>query len=263
MSLSLGTAPFGQAPAGAFNFDLDGAAPPHKIYFADFLPRVRAVVAGRTVLDTTRGKLLYETGIKPRLYAPLEDFDPEVLDRTEHTTYCPFKGDASYWSVTVNGSSRENAVWAYESPIGEAAWLQGYGSLYHEQADEWWVEDERVFGSLRDPFHRVDVLPSSRRVRITAGDEVLADTDRAVLLFETGLPPVAYVPRADIRVPIEPAEKRTICPYKGEARYWNVDGVADAAWSYEFPRPESDGIAGHLAFDPERVDVHIASGGAA
>lgn len=257
MSLSLGTGPLGQAPAGAFNFDLDNSAPPHRIYFANFLPRVRAVVDGRTVLDTTRGKLLYETGIMPRLYAPLEDFDPAVLSRTEHTTHCPFKGDASYWSLTVNGTSRANAVWAYESPIGEAAWLAGYASLYPEQADEWWVEDDQTLGHLRDPFHRIDVLPSSRRVRITAGDGVFADTDRAVLLFETGLPPRAYIPRADVTLPIEPAEKRTVCPYKGEARYWNVGGVADAAWSYEYPRPESTGIAGHLAFDPERVNVQI------
>jgi uncharacterized protein (DUF427 family) len=258
MSLSLGTAPFGQAPAGAFNFDLDGVAPPHRIYFADFLPRVRAVVAGRTVLDTTRGKLLYETGIPPRLYAPLEDFDSEILARTDHTTHCPFKGDASYWSLTVNGGSRENAVWAYEAPLGEAAWLEGYASLYHEHADEWWVEDELVRGRLRDPFHRIDVLPSSRRVRITAGDEIIADTDRAVLLFETGLAPVAYVPRAEVRAPIEPAEKRTFCPYKGEARYWDVGGVTEAAWSYEYPRPESTGIAGLLAFDAGLVDVQIS-----
>jgi uncharacterized protein (DUF427 family) len=94
-------------------------------------------------------------------------------------------------------------------------------------------------------------------VRITAGNEVFADTDRAVVLFETGLPPRAYIPRADVTLPIEPAEKRTVCPYKGEARYWNVGGVADAAWSYEYPRPESTGIAGHLAFDPERVNVQI------
>ena len=95
-------------------------------------------------------------------------------------------------------------------------------------------------------------------MRITTGAEVFADTDRAVLLFETGLPPRAYVaqrghPRAD-----RAADKRTICPYKGEARYWNVGGVAEAAWSYEFPRLEATGMAGHLAFDPERVDVQIA-----
>jgi uncharacterized protein (DUF427 family) len=256
MSLSLGSGPLGRSPAGTFNFDLDRAAPAHRIYFADFLPRVRAVVGGRTVLDTTRGKLLYESGIPPRFYAPIEDFDPAVLTRTDHTTHCAFKGDASYWSVAVNGTSRENAVWAYESPIPEAAWLDGYASLYQDKADEWWVEDEKV-RALRDPFHRIDVLPSSRHVRVTAGDDVLVDTDRAVLLFETGLPPVAYVPRADVHAPAAPAEKQTYCPYKGEARYWDVAGIADAAWSYEYPRPETTGIAGYLAFDPKKATVTI------
>jgi uncharacterized protein (DUF427 family) len=258
MSLSLGSGPLGRSPAGAFNFDLDDAAPAHRIYFADFLPRVRAVVAGRTVLDTTRGKLLYESGIMPRFYAPIEDFDAEALQRTDHSTHCAFKGDASYWSVSVNGTSHDNAVWAYEAPIADAAWLDGYASLYHEKADEWWVEDELVVGgALRDPFHRVDVLPSSRRVVVAAGDDVLVDTDRAVLLFETGLPPVAYVPRADVRGTIAPAEKRTFCPYKGEARYSDVAGIAEAAWTYEYPRPESSGIAGFVAFDGAKVDVRL------
>ena len=258
MSLSLGSGPLGRSPAGTFNFDIDGAAPAHRIYFADFLPRVRAKLAGRTVLDTTRGKLLYESGIPPRFYAPVEDFDAAALSRSDRSTHCAFKGDASDWSVSVNGTSAENAVWAYEAPIAEASWLDGYASLYHDKADEWWVEDERVTGgALRDPFHRIDVLPSSRRVRVTAGDDVLVDSDRAVLLFETGLPPVAYVPRADVRGTIEPAEKRTSCPYKGEAGYLTVAGIADAAWSYEYPRPESTGIAGRVAFDPAKVTVTL------
>jgi uncharacterized protein (DUF427 family) len=94
-------------------------------------------------------------------------------------------------------------------------------------------------------------------VKVTAGDAVLVDTDRAMLLFETGLAPVAYVPRADVRAPIEPTEKVTACPYKGQTRYWTVGGIADAAWSYELVRPEATGIAGHLAFDPELVDIHV------
>jgi uncharacterized protein (DUF427 family) len=256
MSLSLGSGPLGRSPAGAFNFDIDDAAPAHRIYFADFLPRVRAVVDGRTVLDTTRGKLLYESGIPPRFYAPVEDFDADALTRTDHSTHCPFKGDASYWSVSVNGTSRENAVWAYEAPIADASWLDGYASLYPDKVDQWWVEDEQV-RALRDPFHRIDVLPSSRRVQVRIGDDVIADSDRAMLLFETGLPPVAYIPRADVRAAIEPAARETYCPYKGEARYWTVAGAEEAAWSYEYPRPECTGIAGLLAFDAAEATVTI------
>jgi uncharacterized protein (DUF427 family) len=253
MSLTLGSGPLTRSPAGAFNFDLDGAAPAHRIYFADFLPRVRAIIGGVTVLDTTRAKLLYESGIAPRVYAPIEDYAADALERTGHTSHCPFKGDASYWTI----AGRENALWGYEQPLPEAAWLAGHAALYPDVADEWLVEDERVVGHLRDPFHRVDVHPSSRRVRILAGDEVIADTDRAVLLFETGLPPRAYIARRDIGAAIEPGVRQTQCPYKGEARYWTVAGVEDAAWSYEYPRPEAGGIAGLLAFDPERIVVEI------
>jgi uncharacterized protein (DUF427 family) len=255
MSLSLGSGPLTREPAGAFNFDLDGAAPAHRIYFADFLPRVRARIGGTTVLDTTRAKLLYESGIAPRLYAPLEDYASDALERTDHTTHCPFKGDATYWTV----ARRENALWGYEAPIDDAPWLAGHAALYPDQVDEWLVEEERVVGHLRDPFHRVDVHPSSRRVRILLDDQVIADTDRAVLLFETGVPPRAYIARRDIRATIEPSATRTFCPYKGEAQHWTVAGVEDAAWSYEYPRPESDGIAGLLAFYPDRMVVEIAS----
>ena len=252
MSLTLGTGPLGHAPAGAFDYDLAAAAPKRRIYFADFQPRVRAVLGGRTVLDTTRGKLLYESGIPPRFYAPLDDFDAAVLTRTDHSTHCPFKGDASYRAMTANGSTRDNDVWASESPLAEASWLDGYASLYHDRADEWWVEDERVT-YLRDPFHRVDVLPSSRRVRVTAGERVLVDTDRAMLPFETGVPL-----RADVRAPVEPsAHEQTHCPYKGDARYWTVAGVEDTAWSIDYPHPEATGIVGRLAFGPERVEMQI------
>jgi uncharacterized protein (DUF427 family) len=253
MSLSLGSGPLTREPAGAFNFDLDGAAPANRIYFADFLPRVRAVIDGVTVLDTTRAKLLHESGIPPRVYAPIEDYAADALEPTDHTSFCPFKGDASYWTV----AGRENALWGYEQPLDEASWLAGHAALFPHAVDIWLVEDERVVGHVRDPFHRIDVLPSSRRVRILHDDQVLVDTDRAVLLFETGLPPRAYIARRDIDASIEPASKQTSCPYKGEARYWTVAGVEDAAWSYEYPRPEADGIAGLLAFDPERVVIEI------
>src|SRR5437763_9951766 len=128
MSLCIGAGPLTREAAGAFNFDLEGVAPAHRIYFADFLPRVRAVIDGATVLDTTRAKLLYESGISPRLYAPLEDYAADALAPTDHTTHCPFKGDASYWNV----AGHENALWAYKEPLEEASWLAGHAALYPE-----------------------------------------------------------------------------------------------------------------------------------
>jgi uncharacterized protein (DUF427 family) len=261
MSLSLGTGPLAGQPGGAFNFDLSGA-PQHRIFFADYPRRLRALVGDRVVLDTNGAKLLYETGIPPVPYAPLGDFDAELLERTDHTTHCPFKGDASYWTVRAGEEVRENAVWAYEDPLPAAPWLRGYAALYWQLASAWFVEEEPVFGHLKDPFHRVDVHESSRPVTVTARGHVVARSERPKLLFETGLPARVYVPRADVAAgALVPAEKRTVCPYKGQASYWSlrVDGarIADAGWSYEAPLPEAIKVQGHVAFDADDVEVAL------
>jgi uncharacterized protein (DUF427 family) len=262
MSLTLGTGPLAGTPAGEFNFDIAGASPAHRLYFEPFGPRLRAIVGDRVVLDSVRAHLLHETGIPPRVYVPLEDIDASLLSRTETSTHCPFKGDASYWTLTVGSRVLDDAVWAYEEPLPDAAWLAGFASLYWEKADAWLVEEERVFGRLRDPYHRVDVSESSRRARVRVGGVVVAETDRPKLLTETGLAPRVYVPSADV-VPdaLVRSDKRTICPYKGEATYWHVqaDGsrVADAAWSYEAPLPDAIRVQGHVSFDGEGVEVEL------
>jgi uncharacterized protein (DUF427 family) len=257
MSLTLGTGPLGTKPGGDFNFSLD--APAHRLYFEAYAPRVRAMIGEHVVLDSVRARLLYESNIPPRLYVPLDDLDASLLEPSENTTHCPFKGDASYRSLRAGDRVIEDAVWIYEEPIEAASWLEGYASLYWEKADAWFVEDERVFGGLRDPYHRVDVVETSRPVRVTAGGAVIAETARAKLLFETGLAPRVYVPGGDVAPGVlSPAEKRTICPYKGEATYWDVGGIAGGAWSYETPLPESLAIRGHLSFDGEGIEVELA-----
>jgi uncharacterized protein (DUF427 family) len=261
MTLSLGTGPLAGHPGGAFNFSLE-TAPAHRIFFADEPRRLRAVVAGRVVLDTLRAKLLYETGIPPVAYVPLEDFDAELLERTDHRTHCPFKGDASYWTLRAGDRVLENAVWGYEDPKGEAAWLRGHAALYPDRADAWFAEEEPVYGRLRDPYHRVDAHESSRPVTVRAGGRVVARSERPKLLFETSLPPRVYVPRAAVAPGVlVPSERRTVCPYKGEASYWSlaVDGsrIEDAAWSYEAPLPEALKVQGHLAFEGDGVEVEL------
>jgi len=257
MSLTLGTGPLAGQPGGAFNFDLSGA-PAHRIFFADYPRRLRALVGEHVALDTTRGKLLYETGILPVPYVPLEDFDHELLERTGHTTHCPFKGDASYWTLRAGDEVLENAVWTYADPLPAAPWLRGFAALYWKLASAWFVEEEPVLGQLRDPFHRVDVHESSRPVTVRANGTVVARSERPKLLFETGLDPRVYVPRADVAAGVlAPAEKRTICPYKGQATYWSVAGIADAAWSYDTPLPEAIKAEGHVSFDAEGIEVDV------
>ncbi len=262
MSLSTGTGPLTGSPAGQFNFDLGAASPAHRIYLAADPRRIRALVRDVVVLDSTRAHLLYETGIGPRVYAPLADYDQELLTPTDTTSHCPFKGDASYWTISVGDEVREDALWAYRDPLPEAAWLDGLGALYPSKVDGWVVEEDRVFAHLRDPFHRVDVHESSRPVVVTIGGREIARAQRPTLVFETGLPVRAYISRLDIEPGAVTAGsgKRTVCPYKGQADYWTVAGVTDAAWSYEAPLPEAVRAQGLLSFDAgvEGVEVVIA-----
>jgi uncharacterized protein (DUF427 family) len=105
----------------------------------------------------------------------------------------------------------------------------------------------------------VDVRRSSRAVRIELNGEAIADTSRAVLLFETSLPTRFYLPREDVAAELRPSARRTVCPYKGEASYWSLTAGGreepDVGWSYERPLPELAAIAGRIAFWDERVDV--------
>ena len=260
MSLTLGSGPLAGHPGGPFNFEFD--APPHRIYFDDYPRRIRALIDGRVVLDSMRGKLLHETGILPRYYAPLEDFDQDLLEATDHSTHCPFKGDASYWSIRVGERVEENALWFYPDPIDASPWLEGYGSLSPEKADLWMQEDEPVRTHLRDPYHRVDVLESSRRVTVRANGELIAESDRPKLVFETSIAPRAYLLRSDVRAGVlTKSEKTAACGYKGEATYWHLragdETIEDAAWSYESPLPEALRVASHLSFEGEGVEVEL------
>ena len=127
--------------------------------------------------------------------------------------------------------------------------------------DGWYEEDERIAGHPRDPFHRVDVRQSSRPVRIELDGDVVAETTRARMLFETGLPVRFYLPREDVRLELHPSSRRTYCPYKGEASYWSVDAGGrrreNLGWSYEQPLPDGPPVAGLVAFWNEVVDVSL------
>ena len=251
MSLTLGTAPFSSRRRGVFNSRIEG--PAHLLYFEPYERRMRAVLDGETVIDTTGGMLLYESNIPPVLYVPMADVREDLLERTDHTTHCPFKGDATYWSV----GGAENAVWGYEQPIESASWLLGYVAPYWDRF-EWYEEDERLETKFRDPYHRIDVRGTDASVTVRAGGEVVAQSDRPRLLFETGIAPRAYLPLEDVREDLlAPTDTRTVCPYKGVASYWSVAGVADAAWSYRDPIPEAGGIEGLVSFDGDGVEVEI------
>jgi uncharacterized protein (DUF427 family) len=255
MSLTMGTAPFGQAPGGSFNVDVPGRE--RLVYIEDSPRRVRGYLDGELVVDSQRVKLLHEHGHLPIWYFPVEDVRQELLEASDHATHCPKKGDASYHSVRVGDRVAENAAWYYPEPIEGAEAIADHVAFYFGALDRWLEEDEEVFVHPRDPYHRVDVLPTSRAVRISLNGEVLAESSRTRVLFETGLPPRYYVPLEDVRVELTPNDATTRCPYKGEASYHDAAGQPALAWEYPEPIPAVAELAGHVCFFGERADIEV------
>jgi uncharacterized protein (DUF427 family) len=253
MSLATADGPLSAHPAES-NYEIEG--PAHKIFWHPHSRRLRVELGGQTVIDTRAARLLYETGIRARLYVPLADVRQDLIEPSELTSYCPFKGTASYRTVRVGDRVAKDALWVYDAPNRETHWLDGYAGVYEERFDRSLDEDDEVLGHLPDPFHRVDIRRSSRRFRVTGPDSaLLAESSSPLIVSETGLADRVYLPRADVRVPLERSEKVTVCPYKGTSTYWSTSGADDVAWSYERPLPESVRLAGYVSFAGEGIEV--------
>ena len=240
-------------------------SPGYRIDFEPCGKRVRTVFAGETLADSTSVRLLHETGHLPVYYFPREDLRMDLLETSDHKTFCPFKGEASYWHVATGGRRAENAVWSYEAPFDEVAGIKDYMAFYWNRMDAWYEEDEEVHVHARDPYVRIDVLESHRPLEVVLDGETVASTTNARFLFETGLPTRYYIPRSDVRMELlEPSERRSACPYKGEAGYFSVRVGGrlhdDIVWTYPDPLPEVAKIKGLLCFYDEKVDAVILDG---
>ena len=260
MGLMYGTGPFGRKPAGTFNF-----APPSpgRALYMERSPRwVRVQLGGETIADSRNTLLLQESGHQPIYYFPPEDVRSDVLEPSDRHTRCPKKGEASYHTIRVGDRVEEAAAWYYPDPIEGAEPLRDLIAFYWARMDHWLEEDEEVFVHPRDPYHRVDVLATSRHVRVSVDDEVLAESDRAMALFESNLPTRWYLPREDVSAGLESSDTVTRCPYKGTAAYFSVrrengETVKDLIWYYDEPLRAVEKIAGRLCFFSERVEVEV------
>ena len=136
--------------------------------------------------------------------------------------------------------------------------LDGYLIVDFDGFDAWFEEDEPNVGHPKDPFHRIDILHSSREVRIELDGEVLADSTSVYFLFEAPLPVRYYFPATDVRTDLlTPSTTTTYCAYKGKASHWSRVGEADIAWTYEAPLRDAEEVRGRIAFYNERLDVIV------
>jgi uncharacterized protein (DUF427 family) len=221
MSLTTGRGPLSARPAGRFS----APVPERVAYIEPYRRRVRATKDGRTVIDSEQVLLVHRPG-RPPVYAfPAGDVEGlEVQTEPEPDT-------------------------------------PGYVTVTWDDADAWFEEDEEVFGHARNPYHRIDCLRSERTLRVELDGVTLVDSATTLVVYETALEPRLYVAPSYVRMDLlEQGDTRTYCPYKGTASYWTAHigdaRVADIAWSYEDPLPESSRLGGFLSFDETRVTMH-------
>jgi uncharacterized protein (DUF427 family) len=240
--------------------------------------RLRVLAGGRVFADTRRAVIVWEPKrLVPSYAVPAGDLradlqpadpapaaaehpirtgadSPPFLD--PRTPFAVHTCDGESLTVVAEGIELAGAGFRPSDPD-----LAGYVVLdFH--AFEWLEEDDPIFAHPRDPFKRIDVRQRSERVRIEREGELLADSSRAKVLFETHITPRYYLPREDVRKDLlRESDTRTWCAYKGEARYWSAElpggAVADLCWTFEQPLSDGAEVRDMVAFFNERVDITL------
>lgn len=220
--------------------------------------RVRVMLGGEIIADTSHPLMVWEVPYYPTYYFPEQDVRTELLVDTGETKKSASRGTATQYEVKVNGSQGR----AYTFPEPKIDEIAAHYVFIWDTMDHWFEEDEEVYTHARDPYTRVDILPSSRRVRVEIDGVTVADTSNGTFLFETSLPTRYYFPKTDVKMSLfTPTDKATHCPYKGTARYWtatiNGETYENFLWGYDYPLPESERIGGLVAFYNEKVDLYL------
>jgi len=226
--------------------------------------RIRVVAGGGLLADSSRTRLLLEAGKPPVYYFPPAHIDWSRLAVAGEGRRDSTVGEISLWSLK-GGTGRSPVAWSIVSPRGDTEPLKDYVGLDWGEADAWFEEEDEVFVHPRDPFTRVDVVQSSRHLKVILGGVVVAESRQPLMLFETGLPTRYYIPKLHSRMDLlRPGSRVTRCPYKGEAHYYSVevDGRCwpDIGWYYSYPQTEVSAIATRLCFYQERVDAMLIDG---
>jgi uncharacterized protein (DUF427 family) len=258
MSLMIGNGPFGHAPAGVFNRDLPGEG---LLYLEPSPRRIRGLLGGEVVVDSVRASMLFEHGRHARYYVPEADVRAGLLAPNGRTSRSPITGERRHLDVRLGGRVVVDAAFSHADLPPGAPPLAGLVTFRFSALDGWLEEDEPIVAHARDPYHRVDAVPSSREVRVSLDGVALAESRRTVVIFETGLMPRWYFPPQDLRAELLPGTASTVCAYKGRPEYWSARTPAvlreNIAWSYVEPLHDALAVAGRIAFFDEHVDLDV------
>ncbi|EGN91912.1 hypothetical protein SERLA73DRAFT_191826 [Serpula lacrymans var. lacrymans S7.3] len=222
--------------------------------------RIRVLFHGKYIVDTLNAKLVWEHAYYPSYYFPVSDLSPTYLRETQAATG---EEGVKIYDLVVGDRHAKAAVKEFTGKGSGTEDLAGLLKVAFSVADAWLEEDEQIYVHPKDPYKRVDVLQSSRHVRVEINGVEVANTHKPRLLFETLLRVRTYIPLTDVRVDLlRPSDTTTQCPYKGVANYYNVElpnGEVhrDVVWYYRTAQPECGQITGFLAFYDEKVDVWV------
>jgi uncharacterized protein (DUF427 family) len=257
MGLSWQQGPLGRNPIGTF---VTATPMPERVlYLEPSRRRMSVELGGSIVARSDHVVLLFEPARYPVAYFPLRDIAEGALRPIDRRTTHPELGDTQWFDVLSDaGEGAPRSAWQHVDPPGRADVLRGTAAFGWRAMDAFYEEDERILGHAADPYHRIDIRRSSRRLVVRDGDQVVADTRSPLVLYESGFAPRWYVPRADVVDDVlHLVEGQTFCPYKGLASYYDVGDARAAAWSYRAPFEEVTRIADLVSFYPEKVTVTI------
>jgi uncharacterized protein (DUF427 family) len=222
--------------------------------------RIRTYLGGELVADTASPLLVWEKPYYPVYYFPESDVRMDLLTETGETKRSPSRGEATLYTVATAAAKAEGAAYRHlDSPVEE---LRDHVAFNWGAMDSWFEENEEVYVHARDPYTRVDNIPSSRHIEVVIDGVKVADSTSPVLAFETGLPVRYYLPKTDVRMDLlEAIDLQTDCPYKGAASYYDVvvngENHGHLVWWYPFPAAESARLAGLVSFYNEKVDIYV------
>ena len=230
-----------------------------KLLYAEPLRRrMRVRFGGVWIADSEDVVLLFGPGHYPMAYFPQSAISADMLEPTEYTTRHPELGPTSWYLVRAGGQSAPRGAWQHTDVPTYASELQERVAFAWPAMDAFYEEDERIVGHAADSYHRIDIRQTSRHLVVRHRDRVIADTNRPMVLYESGFAPRWYVPRADVdESALTHVDRQTFCPYKGLCSYFNVGDADLAVWSYPKAYPEVRRISNFLSFEPDIVSVQV------
>ncbi|KAI9712216.1 MAG: hypothetical protein M1812_006951 [Candelaria pacifica] len=230
---------------------------PHKLEPTD--RRIRIFFNGTYIVDTLAARHVWEHPYFPQYYVPKSEVKGGALSIGDVVAETPKdqRGLARVGNLKVGGKDTDRVLlFEGEGKLGGLVRFE-FGAM-----DAWYEEDMEIFVHPKDPYKRIDILPSQRPVKVEVDGKVIAESISSMHLHETGLPTRFYLPKTSVNWEyLTPSYTISKCPYKGEANYYNVQvnnkTHRDLVWWYKTPTSESLAIAGLVCFYNEKVDTTL------